>query len=58
VVPEHVADLYNGACGNYNSSSERQELTRLLANYSDIFSYGDKGMGLTKVVCHKIPLAA
>jgi len=57
-VPEHVADLYDGACGNCSSSAERQVLAQLLMDYSDVFSYRDEDMGLTKVVCHEIPLAA
>jgi len=57
-VPEHMADLYNGVCGNCTSSTERQVLAQLLAEYSDVFSRGDGNMGLTKVISHKIPLAA
>jgi len=57
-VSEHVADLYEGACGNCTSSTECQVLTQLLAEYSDVFSRGDKDMGLTKVISHEIPLAA
>jgi len=57
-VPEHVADLYNRACENCSSSAKRQALARLLMDYSDVFSYGDEDMGLTKVVCHEIPLVA
>jgi len=56
-VPEHAADLYDGACGNCNSSAERQALARLLVNYSDVFSYGNEDMRLTKVVYHEILLA-
>jgi len=57
-VPEHMADLYDGACGNCNSSAIRQALVQLLVDYTDVFSYGDEDIGLTKVVCHEIPLAA
>jgi len=57
-VPEHVADLYGGACSNCTSSAERQELAQLLMKYSDVFSRGDEDMGLTKVISHEIPLAA
>jgi len=53
-----MADLYNGAYGYCTSSTERQVLTQLLAEYSDVFSRGDGDMGLTKVISHKIPLAA
>jgi len=49
-VPEHVADLYDSACENCSSSTERQALARLLMDYSDVFSYGDEDMELTKVV--------
>jgi len=58
VVPEHVVYLYSGASGNYTSSTERQVLVQLLTEYSDIFSRGDKDMGLTKVISYDIPLAA
>jgi len=57
-VPKLVADVNDGACENCNSSAECQALARLLMDYSDVFSYGDEDMGLTKVVCHEIPLAA
>jgi len=53
-----VADLYDEAWWNCNGSAERQELARLFVDYSDVFSYGYEDMGLTKVVCHEIPLAA
>jgi len=53
-----MADLYDGACENCNSSAERQALARLLIDYCDVFSYRDEDMGLTKVVCHEILLAA
>jgi len=53
-----MADLYNGACGNCTSSTERQVLAQLLAEYSDVFSHGDGDMGLTKVISHNILLAA
>jgi len=29
-VPEHVADLYQGACGGFENSSERHQLAQLL----------------------------
>ena len=57
-VPEHMAYLYNGACGNCTSSTERQVLAQLLTEYSDVFSRGNEDMGLTKVISHEIPLAA
>jgi len=57
-VPEHMADLYDGACGNCTSSTERQVLAQLLADYSDVFSHGDGAMGLTMVILYEIPLAA
>jgi len=57
-VLEHMADLYGGASGNCTSSTERQALAQLLMEYSDVFSRGDGDMGLTKVISHKIPLAA
>jgi len=57
-VPEHMADLYNGACGNCTSSTEGQVLAQLLAEYSDVFSRGNGNMGLTKVISPEIPLAA
>jgi len=57
-VPEHMADLYEEACGNCTSSTERQVLAQLLAEYSVVFSRGDGDMGLTKVISHEIPLAA
>jgi len=56
-VPERMADLYDGACGNCSSSTERQVLAQLLTEYSDVFSRGDGDMGLTKVISHEIPLA-
>jgi len=57
-IPEYLADLYDGACENCNCSAERQALAPLVVDYSDAFSYGDENMGLTKVVCLEIPLAA
>jgi len=57
-VPEHVADLYEETCGSCRSSSKCQELAQLLLEYNDVFNCGDNDMGLTKVVCHEIPLAA
>jgi len=57
-VPEHMADLYDGVCGNFTSSTERQVLAQLLAEYSDVFSRGDGDMGLTEIISHEIPLAA
>jgi len=51
-------DLYSGASGSSTSSTERQVLAQLLAEYSDVFSRGDEDMGLTKVISHEIPLAA
>jgi len=57
-VPEHMADLYDGACGNCTSSTERQVLAQLLVEYSNVFSRSDGDMGLTKVISHNIPLAA
>jgi len=53
-----MADLYDGACGNCTSSTERLVLAQLLAEYSDVFSRSDGDMGLTKVISHEIPLAA
>jgi len=38
--------------------TERQVLTQLLMEYSDVVSREDGNMGLTKVIPHKIPLAA
>jgi len=57
-VPEHVTDLYQGTRGCCESSSECLKLAQLLQEYNDLFSCGDNDMGLTKVVCHEIPLAA
>jgi len=57
-VPEHVADLYGGVCGNCTSSTERQAPAQLLTEYSDVFSRGDGDMGLTKVFSLGLPLAA
>jgi len=57
-VPEHMADLYGGACGNCTSSTGRQALAQLLTEYSDVFSRGYRDMGLTKVISYEIPLAA
>jgi len=53
-VPEHMADLYGRACGSCTSSTERQVLAQLLKKYSDVFSRGDGGMGLTKVISYEI----
>jgi len=39
-------------------STERQALAQLLTEFSDVFSGGDGDMGLTKIISHKIPLAA
>jgi len=48
-VPEHVAELYGNACDGCESKWERLVMAQLLSVYKD--------MGLTKVVCHEIPLA-
>jgi len=57
-VAEHVADMYDGACGNCMSSTKCQALSQLLTEYSDVFSRDDGDMGLTKVISHEIPLSA
>jgi len=57
-VPEHMADLYGGACGNCTNSTEHQVLAQLLREYSDVFSRGNGDMGLAKVIFHEKPLAA
>jgi len=33
-------------------------MAQLLSEYKDVFSCGEHDMGLTKTVCHEIPLAA
>jgi len=57
-VPEHLADLYGDACDGCENKRERLVVTQLLSEYKDAFSCGDHEMGLTKAVCHEIPLAA
>jgi len=54
-VPEHMADLYNGVCGNCTSSTERQVLAQLVAEYSDVFSRGDGDMGLLRLPPTRYP---
>jgi len=57
-VPEHVAELYGDACNGCESKRERLVMAQLLSEYEDVFSCGEHDMGLTKTVCHEIPLAA
>jgi len=57
-VPEHVAELYGNACDGCESKRERLVVAQLLSEYQDMFSCSDHDMGLTKPVCHEIPLAA
>jgi len=57
-VPEHVAELYGDACDGCESKRERLVMAQLLSEYKDVFSCGEHDMGLTKAVCHEIPLAA
>jgi len=49
-VPAHIAELYGDARDGYESKRERLVMAQLLSEYKD--------MGLTKAVCHEIPLAA
>jgi len=57
-VPEHVVELYEGACDGCENKRERLVVAGLLSKYRDVFSCGDHDMGLAKTVCHEIPLAA
>jgi len=57
-VPEHLADLYGDACDGCENKRECLVVAQLLSEYKDAFSCGDHDMGLTKAVCHEIPLAA
>jgi len=57
-VPTHARDLYEEACHSCVSNEEHLAMAKLLREYNDVFSSGDHDVGLTRVVCHKIPLAA
>jgi len=57
-VPELVAELYGDACDGCESKREHLVMAQLLSEYKDVFSCGEHDMGLTKAVCHEIPLAA
>jgi len=57
LVPEHLVDLYGDACDGCESKRERLVVVQLLSEYKDEFSCSDHDMGLTKAVCHEIPLA-
>jgi len=57
-VPEHVAELYRDACDGCESKRERLVMALLLSKYKELFSCSNHDMGLTKTVCHEIPLAA
>jgi len=55
-VPEHVAELYGDACDGCESQRKCLVMGQLLSEYKDVFSCGDHDMGLTKTICHEIPL--
>jgi len=57
-VPEHLVDMYGGACDGCESNQERLVVAQLLSEYKNVFSCGDHDMGLAKAVCHEIPLEA
>jgi len=57
-VPEQVAELYGDASDVCESKRECLVMAQLLFEYKDVFSCGEHDMGLTKAVCHEIPLAA
>jgi len=57
-VPPHVKELYETACDGWASNGKRQAMAKLLREYNDVFSSGDHDEGLTRAVCHEIPLAA
>jgi len=57
-VPEHKAKLYGDACDGCESKQECLTVAQLLSEYKDEFSCVEHDMGLTKAVCHEIPLAA
>jgi len=57
-VPPHVKELYETACDGCASNEKRQAMAKLLHKYNDVFSSGDHDVGLTRGVCHEIPLAA
>jgi len=58
LVPDHVTDLYKGACDGCTSKRECLVMAQLLREYKDVFSGGGHNVGLTKAVSHDIPLAA
>jgi len=58
LVPEHIAELYGDACDGCESEPECLVMAQLLSKYKGVFSCGDHDMGLTRTVCHEIPLAA
>jgi len=57
-VPEHLVDLYGDACNGRENKLEHLVVAQLLSEYKDVFSCGDHDMGLSKAVCHEIPLTA
>jgi len=54
-VSEHLVDLCRDGC---ESNRECLIVAKLLSEYKDVLSCSDHDMGLTKAVCHEIPLAA
>jgi len=57
-VPPHIQELYKMACDGCASNGERQAMAKLLHKYNGVCSSVDHDVGLTRAVCHEVPLVA
>lgn len=55
-APEHVADLYKGACDGCMSNRECLVMAQFFQEYKDMFSSGNHNLGLTEAVRREMVL--